>query len=155
MSVTDQTETPPPARVVQDAGASTVTPPNLELVQEAYRAFGRQDADVLLGILAPDIQWIHPVGMSAYQLGGARHGHAGVRSFLARVPAVLGGMRLEPREFVVAGDRIVVFGVRQVTSLRGHTEELEFVHSWTLRDGKATVMEDIFDTVLFHRLIEA
>ncbi|MBT2895132.1 SnoaL-like domain-containing protein [Streptomyces sp. McG3] len=146
--------TPPPARVVQESPAPTGTPPNLELVQEAYRAFRRQDADVLLAILAPDVQWIHPAGMSEYQLGGARHGHAGVRSFLARVPAVLGGMRLEPREFVVAGDRIVVFGVRQVTSLRGHTEELEFVHSWTLRDGKATVMEDIFDTVLFHRLIE-
>nr|WP_215100919.1 nuclear transport factor 2 family protein [Streptomyces sp. McG3] len=154
MPMTDESVTPPPARVVQESPAPTGTPPNLELVQEAYRAFRRQDADVLLAILAPDVQWIHPAGMSEYQLGGARHGHAGVRSFLARVPAVLGGMRLEPREFVVAGDRIVVFGVRQVTSLRGHTEELEFVHSWTLRDGKATVMEDIFDTVLFHRLIE-
>jgi ketosteroid isomerase-like protein len=64
-------------------------------------------------------------------------------------------MRLEPQEFVEAGDRVVVFGVRNVTSVRGRTERLKFVHSWTLRDGKATVMEDIFDTVLLHQLIES
>ncbi|MEW2075179.1 nuclear transport factor 2 family protein [Streptomyces sp. NPDC012403] len=129
--------------------------PNLELVRAAYRAFHRRDADALLDVLSPDVRWVHPEGMSKYDLGGTRHGHAGVRSFLSRVPTVLNGMRLEPEEFVEAGDRVVVFGVRHVTSVRGHTKRLKFVHSWTLREGKATVMEDIFDTVLFHRLIDA
>jgi hypothetical protein len=93
--------------------------------------------------------------MDAYGLGGTKKGHAGVKDFLAHVPTVLGGMRLEPQEIIESGDRVVVLGVRQVTSLSGRTETLRFVHSWTLRDGKATRMEDIFDTVLFHRLIES
>lgn len=129
-------------------------PTNLELIETAYRAFHDRDAAALLGVLAPDVEWVHPEGMSGYGLGGVHRGHAGVLEFLRRVPKVLGGMRLQPQEFIESGDRVVVFGVRQVTSLRGHTETLPFVHSWTFGDGRAVRMEDIFDTAPFRRLIE-
>ncbi|MGW4516577.1 nuclear transport factor 2 family protein [Streptomyces sp. NPDC004393] len=130
-------------------------PTNRETVQAAYQAFHERDVDALLATLDADVDWVHPDGMVAYGLGGTKKGHAGVKDFLAHVPTVLGGMRLEPQEIIESGDRVVVLGVRQVTSLSGRTETLRFVHSWTLRDGKATRMEDIFDTVLFHRLIES
>ncbi|MFF1650706.1 nuclear transport factor 2 family protein [Streptomyces sp. NPDC058240] len=126
-----------------------------ELIHRAYRAFGARDVGALLETLAPDVEWIHPDGMAEYGLGGTRHGHTGVKEFLAHVPTVLSGMRLQPQEFVQSGDRVVVFGTRQVTSRRGRTETMPFVHSWTLRDGRAVRMEDIFDTVLFRRLIES
>ncbi|MFD7257526.1 nuclear transport factor 2 family protein [Streptomyces sp. NPDC059874] len=128
---------------------------NLALIRRAYRAFHERDVAGLLDTLDPQVEWVHPDGMADYGLGGTKHGHAGVREFLSRVPAVLGGMRLEPQEFVAADDRVVVFGVRQVTSVRGTTETLPFIHSWTLRDGIAVRMEDIFDTVVFQRLIES
>ncbi|MCX5167513.1 nuclear transport factor 2 family protein [Streptomyces antibioticus] len=128
---------------------------NLHLIQAAYQAFHTRDVDALLAVLSEDVEWIHPEGMSEYGLGGTKVGHAGVKGFLAHVPTVLGGMKLHPMEFVRSGDRIVVFGTRDVTSHSGHTETLDFVHSWTFRDGKAVRMEDIFDTVLFHRLIES
>ncbi|MEU2024099.1 nuclear transport factor 2 family protein [Streptomyces sp. NPDC016469] len=125
------------------------------LVGRAYRAFAARDVGALLDTLDPDVEWVHPEGMAVYGLGGTRHGHAGVKEFLAHVPTVLGGMRLRPHEFVGSGERLVVFGTREVTSRRGRTETMSFVHSWTLRDGRAVRMEDIFDTVLFHRLIES
>ncbi|MEV8533599.1 nuclear transport factor 2 family protein [Streptomyces sp. NPDC051211] len=127
---------------------------NLDLIHAAYQAFHQRDIEALLATMAEDIEWIHPDGMHPYGLGGTKHGHAGVKEFLAHVPTVLGGMRLQPLEFLQAGDRIVVFGTRDVTNLAGRTRRLQFVHSWTLRDGKAVRMEDIFDTVLFQRLIE-
>jgi hypothetical protein len=127
----------------------------METIQAAYQAFRDRDVEALLAAFDPDVAWVHPDGMDTYGLGGTKKGHAGVKEFLAHVPTVLGGMRLEPLEFIESGDRVVVFGIRHVTSLTGHTETLQFVHSWTLRDGKATVMEDIFDTVLLHRLIES
>ncbi|RSS80837.1 nuclear transport factor 2 family protein [Streptomyces sp. WAC06614] len=127
----------------------------LTLIRRAYRAFHERDVAALLDTLDPQVEWVHPDGMAAYGLGGTKHGHAGVREFLSRVPSVLGGMRLEPQEFVADGDRVVVFGVRQVTSVRGTTQTLPFIHSWTLRDGVAVRMEDIFDTVVFQRLIES
>jgi ketosteroid isomerase-like protein len=128
---------------------------HLALIRRAYEAFGSRDVPALLETLAPDVEWIHPDGMAAYGLGGTKHGHAGVKEFLSHVPNVLGGMRLEPHEYVQSGDRVVVFGTRQVTSRSGRTETLSFVHSWTLSDGKAVRMEDIFDTAAFHRLIES
>ncbi|MFE9701891.1 nuclear transport factor 2 family protein [Streptomyces sp. NPDC005930] len=128
---------------------------NSGLINAAYQAFHSRDVAALLATLAPDVHWVHPDSMAAYDLGGTKYGHAGVREFLARVPSVLGGMRLEPQEFVESGDRVVVFGERSITSLRGITRRLKFVHSWTLRDGKVAVMEDIFDTVLLQQLIES
>ncbi|MBW5483256.1 DUF4440 domain-containing protein [Streptomyces bambusae] len=135
--------------------AAATSDENLALIRRSYRAFHERDVAALLGTLHPEVEWVHPDGMAEYGLGGTKHGHAGVREFLSRVPAVLGGMRLEPQEFVASGDRVVVFGVRQVTSVRGTTKTLPFIHSWTLRDGVAVRMEDIFDTVVFRRLIES
>ncbi|WP_371618399.1 nuclear transport factor 2 family protein [Streptomyces sp. NBC_00454] len=125
------------------------------LIQRAYDAFRDRDAAALLDVLAPDVLWVHPDGMADYGLGGTKYGHDGVRAFLARVPSFLAGMRLHPQEFVEAGNRVVVFGFRDVTSVSGRTERLSFVHSWTLSGGRAIRMEDIFDTVLLRRLIES
>ncbi|MFJ4283614.1 nuclear transport factor 2 family protein [Streptomyces massasporeus] len=133
----------------------STTNQNLELIKRAYQAFHARDVGALLETLDPQVEWVHPDGMAVYGLGGTKRGHAGVQEFLAHVPTVLGGMRLEPAEFVAADDRVVVFGVREVTSVRGATETLPFIHSWTLREGVAVRMEDVFDTVLFHRLIES
>ncbi|MFE0106727.1 nuclear transport factor 2 family protein [Streptomyces sp. NPDC059009] len=128
---------------------------NRALIERAYAAFRTRDVPALLATLDPQVEWVHPDGMAEYGLGGTKHGHAGVREFLAHVPTVLAGMRLEPQEFVVSGDRVVVFGIRDVTSVRGTTETLPFIHSWTLRDGVAIRMEDVFDTALFRRVIES
>ncbi|MFI7291498.1 nuclear transport factor 2 family protein [Streptomyces anulatus] len=153
MTMTDQLVQARPAEGQERARTAAVSP-NLALIKAAYQAFHERDTEALLDVLAPDVRWIHPDSMSEYNLGGARHGHAGVRSFLSHVPTVVRAMRIEPQEFLESGDRVVVFGVRHVTSAKGSTKELKFVHSWTLRDGKATVMEDIFDSVPFRRLIE-
>lgn len=125
------------------------------LVQAAYRSFRNRDLEGLLGVLSPEVEWVHPVGMSRYGLGGSVQGHAGVRRFLAHVPTVIGGMRLQPEDYLTAGDRVVVLGVRHVTSLSGHTETLRFVHAWTFAEGRAVRMEDIFDTVEFARVVES
>ncbi|MGW7313280.1 nuclear transport factor 2 family protein [Streptomyces sp. NPDC054854] len=128
---------------------------NLALIRSAYAAFHTHDVGALLNALAPDVEWVHPDSMADYNLGGTKYGHEGVREFLAHAPTVVGGMRLEPMEFVESGDRVVVFGVRHVTSVSGRTEQLSFIHSWTIRDGRAVRMEDMFDTVAFQRLIES
>jgi ketosteroid isomerase-like protein len=128
---------------------------NIEIIRSAYDGFRRGDIEAVLAIMTPDVEWVHPHGMDTYRLGGTKIGHAGIEEFLAHVPNVLAGMRLDPQEFVESGDRVVVFGTRDVTSLSGQVQTLRFVHSWTMREGKATRMEDIFDTVLLHRLIES
>lgn len=128
---------------------------NIEAIRTCYAGFRDRDVEGILSGMHPDVEWVHPDGMAKYGLGGTKLGHAGIKEFLAHVPSVLGGMKLDPREFIEQGDRVVVFGTREVTSRTGTTATLDFVHSWTMRDGKATRMEDIFDTVAFHEVIES
>ncbi|AEM81342.1 nuclear transport factor 2 family protein [Streptomyces violaceusniger] len=128
---------------------------NIEAIRASYAGFRDRDIEGILSGMHPDVEWVHPEGMAQYGLGGTKLGHAGIKDFLAHVPTVLGGMKLAPKEFIEQGDRVVVFGTREVTSRRGTTVTLDFVHSWTMRDGRAARMEDIFDTVAFHELIES
>ncbi|KUJ64400.1 limonene-1,2-epoxide hydrolase [Streptomyces albus subsp. albus] len=128
---------------------------NIETIRRSYAGFADRDVAAVLSAMHPDVEWVHPDGMDKYGLGGTKLGHEGIKEFLAQVPTVLGGMRLNPQEFIEQGERVVVFGTREVTSRSGNTATLDFVHSWTMRDGKAARMEDIFDTVAFHALIES
>ncbi|MFD6274458.1 nuclear transport factor 2 family protein [Streptomyces sp. NPDC060209] len=124
-------------------------------IRAAYEAFHRRDVNAILTCFDPGIVWVHPDGMREVGLGGPKHGHDGMREFLARVPGVLGGMILDPREFLVDGDRVMVLGDREVTSRDGRKATLRFVHSWTLgKDGLAVHFEDYFDTVEMFRLID-
>ncbi len=124
-------------------------------VHAAYAAFRAREVDALLATMDPEIEWVHPQGLGKYGLGGTKHGHAGVKEFLAHVPTVMGGMRLLPEEYLTEGQRVVVFGHRDIIALSGYTETHPFVHSWILRGGRAVRMEDIFDTVEFLRVIES
>ncbi|MDI3422098.1 nuclear transport factor 2 family protein [Streptomyces luteolus] len=126
-----------------------------ERIRAAYDAFHRRDIDAILSYFSSDVVWVHPDGMELAGLGGAKHGHAGMREFLGRVPQVLGGMVLDPHEFLVSGDRVIVLGDREVTSREGRKETLRFVQTWTLgEDGLAVHFEDYFDTVEMFRLID-
>jgi ketosteroid isomerase-like protein len=130
--------------------------PAEERIRAAYEAFHRRDIEGILAHFHEDVVWVHPQGMADVGLGGAKHGHAGMREFLAQVPARLGGMRLRPAEFLVQDNRVVVFGTREVKALDGRTAELKFVHSWTLgEDGRAVHFEDYFDTRAMRELIDA
>ncbi|MGY0058535.1 nuclear transport factor 2 family protein [Streptomyces sp. LZ34] len=128
---------------------------NIEAIRATYAGFRDRDVEGILSGMHPDVEWVHPDGMAKYGLGGTKLGHAGIKEFLAHVPTVLGGMKLSPQEFIEQGDRVIVLGTREVTSRTGTTATLNFLHSWTMRDGRATRMEDIFDTVAFHELIES
>ena len=126
---------------------------NLDIVQGIYAGFDRRDLPACFQAFAEDIRWIHPDGMNDLGVGGTKRGHQGVRAFLAQVPEVMAGLRLEPQEFITSGNRIVVFGKRQVTAHSGAAATFSFIHSWTLRQGVVTAMEDIFDTYALRRFL--
>ena len=126
---------------------------NIDTVRASYEAFHRRDVPGILAALAPDVRWTHPDGMVAYGLGGTKTGHEEVVDFLRHAPRHVAAMQLEPEEFLESGDRIVVFGHRQVTGHSGHSAKLRFVHSWRFTEGRAAEFEDYFDTAEFIRII--
>lgn len=126
---------------------------NIETVRASYDAFHRKDIQGVLAALAPDISWVHPDGLNDFGLGGAKKGHGEVVAFIKHAPKYISEMKLDPREFIESGDRIIVFGTRRVTAVSGRSATLRFVHSWTFVDGKASEFEDYFDTAELIRLI--
>ena len=130
---------------------------NAARVRGAYAAFRDRDIDGVLSHFAPDIAWTHPDGLRPYGLGGAgtEHGHAGVRAFIARVPAVFAELRPEPSEIIAVGDRVVAFGRHHLTARSGRTCTVPFVHSWVFVDGQATRFEDLFDTAAVRAVLAA
>jgi ketosteroid isomerase-like protein len=75
------------------------------------------------------------------------HGHEGVREFLTLIREQWAAMRLEPQEFVDAGDKVVV-SVRLVGVGKesGVETTANAAHLWTFRGGKI-VRQTVFQTM--------
>jgi uncharacterized protein len=82
---------------------------NVQIVNDAYAAFGRGDIQGLLALFAEDIEWIIP---GEWPLAGTYRGRAGVAGLFQKVSEMLEISFLETREFVAQGDRVLVVGFR-------------------------------------------
>src|SRR4051794_27439494 len=109
---------------------------NVDVVQQAYAAFGRGDIPAVLSFLTDDVEWGLP-GPSLIPWAGTRHGHEGVAEFFSLLGETLEFEQFEPREFVGQGDTVVVLGYeRDLVKPTGRTFEQEWAHVYTLRNGK-------------------
>jgi ketosteroid isomerase-like protein len=108
---------------------------NVEVVRKIHDAMQRGVSPASLGLLHPDIEWINPEG--AFE-PGTRRGLAGFETAIASMVEAFDSWSVEPREFLDAGDRVVVlatFVARGRTS--GIQRENEDGYVWTVRDGQA------------------
>ena len=119
---------------------------NLDVVRRGYDAFGRGDIDALLELFDEQIQWVTP-GPSELATSGRRTGRQEVGQFFASVNELFDVQRFEPREYIAQGDRIVVLG-EETARVRatGKTLDLDWVHVFTLRNGKVVAFQEFFDT---------
>lgn len=117
------------------------------LMNDAYR---RNDVEVLRPHLErfcnPDLVF-EPAGVLP-ESTGARHGVDGLLDFMAEQMKAFadGSMRIEPLEYIDAGDRLIVpyrFGGR--ARYTGLDVEFEFVHVFTLRDGVTVRLDVVSD----------
>ena len=75
------------------------------------------------------------------------HGHQGVREFLALIREQWATLRLEPQEFVDAGDKVVVsIRLVGVGKESGAETTAESAHVWTFREGKI-IRQTTFQTM--------
>jgi uncharacterized protein len=126
---------------------------NVQIVKDAYAAFGRGDIPGLLASFAEDIEWTTPG--EGLPLAGTYRGHAAVGNFFQKVSEVMELSYWEPREFVAEGDRVLVVGVE---SGRIKTTNRKFEGHWvmafTLRNGRVTNVREYNDTLAVARASE-
>jgi ketosteroid isomerase-like protein len=110
----------------------------LNVVQQAYEAFGRQDIPALLNLVADEVDWKF-VGPASLPHCSLRRSPAEVADFFTALGSVEDLTVFEPREFIEASENVTVLGY-----LEGYARDTnqkfqsEWVHVWTVRNGKIT-----------------
>lgn len=112
---------------------------NVEIVRRQNEAFNRGDAGGVLELSDPSIEWWDREDDPG---AGVHRGHDGLKTALEEL-ADLAELHIEPKEFIDAGDYVVV-PVRLTG--RGQTSGVSFeeheVHVFRLRDGKITELRE-------------
>jgi uncharacterized protein len=117
---------------------------NIQAVKDGYQAFSRRDIPGLLELLTEDVEWYHP---GAYSLSGTYHGRTGVAHFLQKIAQDFEILDLQTREFLADGDRVLVVGwERAKIKATNRTYEADWIHAFTLRNGKLTKFREYTDT---------
>lgn len=119
---------------------------NIELVQFLYRAFRDRDIPSILAILDPTVEWGEP--SNPYNpTAGTRHGHEGFLEWLRIGNESEEILMLEPRDFLANQQSVAVVGYTKCRAVAtGKEYETEFVHLFTLKDGKIQRFREFFDT---------
>ena len=118
----------------------------MAVVQQVYEAFGRQDVPAILGMVAEDVDWEF-LGSPGLAYAGNRRNHQGVADFFAAVGRLDDIKVFEPREWIEADGHVTVLGWEKSTARdTGKDFETEWVHLFTVRDGKITRWRGFFNT---------
>ena|SRR5687767_1734929 len=107
---------------------------SIEAVHRAYDAFKRGDAEALIAVADPEIEF----GTSAAAPGGTYRGHTGIRRYLKEIEGAFGDRwDAEIDRVTDVGDERVILIARIYGQGRaGEALELHVAHIWQLRDGK-------------------
>ena len=120
---------------------------NVDIVRRGYEAFREGGIEAAAELLDPDIEWIPP---KESPHAGTYRGPNAVKSEVQEFTSPFEGYEWEPREFIDAGDRVVVIGYHRGRGRQSGVEiGQEETHVWTLRQGRITRME------MFHERAEA
>ena len=124
-----------------------------QVIQDLYEAFARGDAATVLGALHPAVNWME-----------AENGPLAVGNPYASPQAVGEGVfgpilqdvedfRVNPADLVAEDRDVVAFG-RYTGIHRGTGQALDaqFVHRWTLEDGKVVAFQQYTDTAQWNRV---
>ncbi len=107
---------------------------SIEVVNRAYEAFKDFDAEALIAVADPEIEF----GTSAAAPGGTYRGHTGVRRYMKEVEGAFGDRwDAEIERIADAGDGRVILVARVFGEGKAAEPlELHVAHVWELREGK-------------------
>ncbi|HEY0834671.1 MAG TPA: nuclear transport factor 2 family protein [Azospirillum sp.] len=118
----------------------------LAVVREALTRFAAGDVEGLLKLLDEDVEWQEPDTAGRLPWSGCYRGKSGVLIWLQALGAI-DDLRVEPREFLVDGDRVVVLG-RETGRMRatGRGYECDVALVFTIAGGRIAAMRVFANT---------
>lgn len=123
---------------------------NITLVQSLYAAFGRGDIGTIVAAALPDTVW-HVHGRTKdHPALGVQKGPQGVEAFFRIVAETQDVTAFTPREFYAADDKVFVRGHYAWTIRKtGKPVSSDWLHMFTIRDGKLAGFDEYTDTAQF------
>ena len=123
---------------------------NVTLVKSLYDAFKRGDIAPIIAALSRNVDWRVNGRAKDYPCFGTWTGPGDVQKFFGLVAENEQATDFSPREFLPAGDKIFVTGHYTWKILKtGRTVDSDWVHVFTLDDGKVTSFREFNDTAQF------
>ena len=118
---------------------------NVDVTRTAYEAFGRGDIATIVSLLSDDVDWRFVGGKLVAYSG--RFKKAQVANWFADVAKHDDVQAFEPREFIPGGEHVTVLGwERCIARPSGKVFETDWVHVFTVKNGKITRFWGIYDT---------
>jgi ketosteroid isomerase-like protein len=105
---------------------------NVDTARSAYEAFGRGDLETLKEMLSEDGTWYTS---DELPLGGETQGRDAIIGNFAQIPNYWSSFSVEPKEFIDAGDWVVVRGTQKAGNDSGDFES-PFAHLMKISGGK-------------------
>lgn len=123
------------------------------LVQSFYTHLKDGDAPGAFTLLADDVEWNEAEGNPLSD----RNPYAGAAAIgegvFGRLMEMFDGFAAVPEEVVAEGGRVIAFGRYHAThKATGDTLNCQFVHSWTVADGRIARFQQYADTEQLARL---
>ena len=117
------------------------------VVETVYATFAQGDMEGFAALMAPEIVWNEAEGNPYADLNPYIGPEAVMSGLMARLVSEWEDISVTPHEFVVEGDRVVVFGrYGETWKATGKVLDIPFVHSWTVQDGRLTAFQQYTDT---------
>ena len=124
---------------------------NTETVKKAYELFGAGDIDGLLSLNSDDISWTIPT-IENVPFTGSRTGKPAVAEFFKLLADAEEFTHFAPTEFIADGDRVVALGsAKGRVKSTGNQFATDWVHIFTVKDGKITNFLEFFDSAAMTR----
>jgi len=121
---------------------------NAATVQEAYHNFKTGNMQGLLDQMAENVTWELPE-IKGVPVAGKRTGRDGVKDFFTTLARDQEVLEFEPLESLAQGDKVVSLGhYKWRVKDTGREYASDFVHIFTVRDGKITGFREHFDTAV-------
>ena len=121
---------------------------NTATIQQAYNNFKTGNIEALLDQMSDNVTWQLPE-TAGVPVAGKRTGRDGVKEFFATLARDQDVIEFEPREFVAQGDKVVSLGdYKWRVKDTGREYASDFVHVFTVRDGKIVAFREHYDTAV-------
>lgn len=130
--------------------ASDATAGNEQIIRSLYDAFAKGDGAAVIGALDPNVHWMEAENIALADRNPYIGPQAVAEGVFGRIAEAWSDFRVTPHDFVTEGETVVVLGRYGGTfKTTGRSLDAQFVHVWTLRDGKITKFQQYADTAQF------